>query len=917
MPNKLRLVSVVLVLIALFGQTSVFAAQDAVVVNKDLEAIANALEARGVVLKRYQQGLGVCYETDQFRDRDGENGLCMWIGISEQDSLRWIDIESYSIAHLGKCDYPSAAFKVLLQCPEKTVLGPSFTYDDSDGTVTVGTRVPLRKGGVDGELVHTVCKDLVYAVDEMYPVLRRAMRTGFVDWPQDDEGPKKPTFELGGKVDGDEQQATVGWAVWAEEKAWASTLVGAAGLLKVFHKANDEDRDELARYLSSEWGGQAAADSFADWVQGWHYLEQHSPPVAVRCWGVPGTKVTVTLGCPKYSHATAQASAVIDEMGYVDVEPLLDWDVESLMSITKPEKADFEVTVEALGARQTERAAVEFLPVRFIDNALPSVLSVALHVNEPHPWVQQLIKEAKQTRVAPQLGTPNDIERQVYAVWLAFRNRGIEYSNIAAADGKAGYSQTIRMLHEAVGEEGANCADGSAAFASVLQALGMDVHLIGVPGHVLIGVYMKDKETDRWLYLETTMLGERAVVPTEFLDHVERTLPEALRGAEWDVFEAACEVGKSTLDESEIRSTDLVSIKSLRNDDLVTPLPIGKADVGPLPPLPNQENMRAERKAAKARVDEWLRVRDARIAALGTPQVQGYKSLDALRKDFESFGRDPAAAARIFRAFDGESLEAKCIRGLALLVESLHPVFSSAVQKFGPAPLPFLKWISTDLKSDIKEREGWWLVTVEGERGELPCKVVQRDGMFVFDEATTSRFDPTGGYASVALDLKTGVVQQSREMKGIAKQLQLAVEQKQLADWDQFGERFTNLLFDEFPPLDLEKDMAPPPVPSPAGALVTDKDTIEFHYSIALSNGKVVFDSKNEQGGKPTQKAVAKLTPKVLIPEVVAMREGETRSVVVQPKDNDRWRKGDQKRGIPPNSVLTYTITVVRVVPPA
>jgi len=102
---------------------------------------------------------------------------------------------------------------------------------------------------------------------------------------------------------------------------------------------------------------------------------------------------------------------------------------------------------------------------------------------------------------------------------------------------------------------------------------------------------------------------------------------------------------------------------------------------------------------------------------------------------------------------------------------------------------------------------------------------------------------------------------------------------------------------------------------SPTRPVVAEVDEIEFHYTVTLPDGTVCFDSRSHQGGTPKRRAVRRLDPTALITKVVGMHEGETRDLTVQPKDNRLGRTGNKTFGIPPNSTLTYTITVVRIIP--
>jgi hypothetical protein len=136
----------------------------------------------------------------------------------------------------------------------------------------------------------------------------------------------------------------------------------------------------------------------------------------------------------------------------------------------------------------------------------------AAFVNENHPWVDALLREALDAgaidRFVGYQQDAGEVYRQVYAVWNVFQRRGFKYSNITQASGarRTVVSQHVRSLEDAVQTSQANCVDGSVLFASVLRKIGIDPVLVLLPGHMVIGFYT-DAEHRNFSVLETTMLG--------------------------------------------------------------------------------------------------------------------------------------------------------------------------------------------------------------------------------------------------------------------------------------------------------------------------------------------------------------------------------------------------------------------------
>jgi hypothetical protein len=120
----------------------------------------------------------------------------------------------------------------------------------------------------------------------------------------------------------------------------------------------------------------------------------------------------------------------------------------------------------------------------------------AAYVNENSPTVERVLKEALGTKIVDSFAgyqkEPDEIVKELFAIWTALQNRGIKYSNITttAADSPSVYSQHVRFVDESVANEQANCVDGSVLFASILRKLGLRSFLVTIPGHMFMGVYL-------------------------------------------------------------------------------------------------------------------------------------------------------------------------------------------------------------------------------------------------------------------------------------------------------------------------------------------------------------------------------------------------------------------------------------------
>ena len=138
----------------------------------------------------------------------------------------------------------------------------------------------------------------------------------------------------------------------------------------------------------------------------------------------------------------------------------------------------------------------------------------AAYVNEDHPAIPGLLKEAQATGVvdgfdAYQSQDPGRTLLQVFAVWEALRQHNIKYSDIGTTttESESLYTLHVRFIEESLAESHANCVDASVMLASILRRMGLDTFLVLEPGHMFLGIYL-DRDGKQTICLETTMLGD-------------------------------------------------------------------------------------------------------------------------------------------------------------------------------------------------------------------------------------------------------------------------------------------------------------------------------------------------------------------------------------------------------------------------
>jgi hypothetical protein len=224
---------------------------------------------------------------------------------------------------------------------------------------------------------------------------------------------------------------------------------------------------------------------------------------------------------------TAKASELL-----VTAAPKVKFDFEALGRVTptRPINVTFKVTRNG----KTEDDIDEVMSLRQIndcpfvvisptpkkngktpDEGHPIDFMFAAYVNENHPQIDQVLKEAKATGLCDSFagyqGSEQDVMRQVNAIWVALQRRGITYSSITnTTPNKGVYAQHVRFLDESINMTQANCVDGSVLMASVLKKIEIKIALVLVPNHCYLAFYSHDPAKGGKLYgVETTMLGNK------------------------------------------------------------------------------------------------------------------------------------------------------------------------------------------------------------------------------------------------------------------------------------------------------------------------------------------------------------------------------------------------------------------------
>ena len=134
----------------------------------------------------------VQYATSNYRDLDGHDSVAINIFAQEVGDKPWIVFRCWNLYSLVGCNSPQTARRVWAAAGEKLNGSVAqFTYDERDGTFAMSIAIPAPSDHLAPDLLENVIHSLIYPLEELDPVMRRAMRDGMVDWPRATQ-PAKP-----------------------------------------------------------------------------------------------------------------------------------------------------------------------------------------------------------------------------------------------------------------------------------------------------------------------------------------------------------------------------------------------------------------------------------------------------------------------------------------------------------------------------------------------------------------------------------------------------------------------------------------------------------------------------------------------------------------------------------------------------
>lgn len=276
----------------------------------------------------------------------------------------------------------------------------------------------------------------------------------------------------------------------------------------------------------------------------------------------PNTKVKIGIHVDSVLTYQELETTLAEKGRYYQIYPKLVWNWEALRRYKKPSPANASFTLFINGKMVEKRNVV--VRIRSINEAVFAYSYLldenrwastnwlfAAYVNEDHELIDQILKEALDSRLVDSFTgyqeTREKVFLQAFAVWYVLQKRGFRYSSITNTSGTGAtqkvFSQYVRLIDDAMKASQANCVDGSVLIASVLKKVDIRVALVLIPGHCFL-VFDLDGKGD-WRGIETTMMGN-----TDLALYADE---RAKREAAFKGFQAAFEVGSKRFQEALVK----------------------------------------------------------------------------------------------------------------------------------------------------------------------------------------------------------------------------------------------------------------------------------------------------------------------------------------------------------------------------
>lgn len=313
-------------------------------------------------------------------------------------------------------------------------------------------------------------------------------------------------------------------------------------------------------------------------------------PDAMRKYGDIYSGIGMTIANPSMSgtinyeidpvedkyFGTVSGSIDVRQGQTVEYYPSIPWKYEALKSLQQstPLSIRFRLIdnaghVKEQIAKISVRSIEDCITYWMLNGKLQLTPTLAAYVDEENPLIEKLLAEGIEKKwVDAWTGYQEGEEgliKQIGAVWKILVSKNIHYSDIAGATTNTHttfYSQLVRPFCESITNKQANCVDGTVVFASILKRLHIRPVLVLIPGHCFLAFHPTETDTDKYIFLETTMLGDVSFEAGEAA--VERHYLDAIKKA-GEEFDKADKTKTNLIDIESYRKMNITSINLSNN----------------------------------------------------------------------------------------------------------------------------------------------------------------------------------------------------------------------------------------------------------------------------------------------------------------------------------------------------------------
>lgn len=234
------------------------------------------------------------------------------------------------------------------------------------------------------------------------------------------------------------------------------------------------------------------------------------------------TPIRVTIECDDYFDPSTYSGVLADKGVTYRITPKIKFRYQRLAQCDQAAPTTVTFRVQLGDADEEEHVvtctmrSINDCPFAFRrgDEMVDASFAFAAYVNEQHPFVDKLLREALDIGTVKkftgyQSQQPEEVILQAYALWELLVARDIRYSSITttAAVSDNVLSQHVRLIEDSINNSQANCVDGSVLWVSLLRKIGINAFLVVTSDHCYAG-FFADREQKLCFAIETTLLGE-------------------------------------------------------------------------------------------------------------------------------------------------------------------------------------------------------------------------------------------------------------------------------------------------------------------------------------------------------------------------------------------------------------------------